>query len=66
MLVITRNSGEAFFIGDDIKIVIVRVKGKQVQIGIEAPKSVSIVREDVRHGKTPEGGAPRQDRKRTS
>lgn len=63
MLVITRNLGEAFFIGNDIKVVIVKVKGKQVQVGIEAPRSVSIVREDVRNAKTPAGGAPRQDRK---
>lgn len=63
MLVITRNLGEAFFIGNDIKIVIVKVKGKLVQVGIQAPKDISIVREDANE-QTSKSGAARQDRKR--
>lgn len=66
MLVITRKEGESFQIGTDIKIVIVKVKGKQVQVGIQAPKDVSIVREDARYGKAPEGRSASQDRKRSS
>lgn len=34
-------------IGDDIKVVIRRVEGNQVRVGIEAPKDVLILREEV-------------------
>jgi carbon storage regulator len=45
MLVITRRVEESITIGD-IVIKIVEVKGKQVRIGIEAPKEVTILRND--------------------
>lgn len=47
MLVLTRKLGESIAIDDDIKIVIVQVKGKQVRIGIEAPRDTKIHREEV-------------------
>ena len=47
MLVLTRKIGEQIVIGDDIKIKIVEVKGKQVRVGIEAPKSVEVNREEI-------------------
>jgi len=65
MLVITRTPGTVFYIGKDIKIVIVEVKGKNVRIGIEAPKDVSIVREE-NYGKTPKSGTTSKNSKRTS
>ena len=46
MLVITRKSGESILIGDDIRIVIVKT-GPAVRIGVEAPRDVSIVREEL-------------------
>lgn len=63
MLVLTRKAGEAIFIGEDVKIVIVQIKGGQVQIGIEAPKTVHIKREEITNGQAPTGGKARQNRK---
>ena len=47
MLVLTRKLGEKIQIGDDISIVIMEVKGKQVKLGIEAPSNIKIHREEV-------------------
>ena len=46
MLILTRKSGESITIGDDVKITVVEVKGKQVRIGIDAPRSYMIHREE--------------------
>lgn len=47
MLVLTRKLGESIAIDDDIKIVVVQIKGRQVRLGIEAPKDTKIHREEV-------------------
>jgi len=47
MLILTRKIGESINIGDDIKIQVLEIKGKQVRIGIQAPKQYSIHREEV-------------------
>ena len=47
MLVLTRKIGEAIAIDDDIKIVIVQIKGGNVRLGIEAPRNTKIHREEV-------------------
>ena len=47
MLILTRESGESITIGDDIKIQIIEIKGKQVRVGIEAPREYVIHREEV-------------------
>ena len=48
MLVLTRSVGERLFIQDGlIKIQVLEMKGNQVRIGIEAPKEISIHREEV-------------------
>ncbi len=47
MLILTRKVGECITIGDDIKIQVLEVKGKQVRIGIQAPKQYSIHREEI-------------------
>lgn len=47
MLVLTRKSGEGILIGDNIKVVVVEVKGNQVKLGIEAPADVTVYREEV-------------------
>ncbi|RMG66396.1 MAG: carbon storage regulator [Calditrichaeota bacterium] len=47
MLVLTRRLGESINIGDNIKITVVDIDGKQVKIGIEAPRDISIFREEV-------------------
>jgi len=47
MLILTRKSGETITIGDDIQIRVLGVKGGQVRIGIDAPRSVAVNREEV-------------------
>jgi carbon storage regulator len=47
MLVLTRKTGEAIQIGEDIEISVVSVKGDQVKIGINAPKNVEIHRKEI-------------------
>jgi carbon storage regulator len=47
VLVLTRKLGESIAIDDNIKIVVVQIKGKQVRLGIEAPKETKIHREEV-------------------
>ena len=47
MLVLNRKEGEGVIIDDNIKIVVLKVKGRQVKIGIEAPKDTKIAREEI-------------------
>jgi len=47
LLILTRKIGEAVAIGDDIQISIVEVKGTQVKLGIQAPKSIEVHREEI-------------------
>ncbi len=48
MLILTRRVGECIVIGDNVEVVVLAVKGNQVRIGVEAPKSVSVHREEVK------------------
>ena len=47
MLILTRRINETLNIGDDINITVLGIKGNQVRIGIDAPKEVSVHREEV-------------------
>ncbi|OFZ14145.1 MAG: carbon storage regulator [Bdellovibrionales bacterium GWA2_49_15] len=47
MLVLTRKLGESIAIDDHIKIIVIQIKGKQVRLGIKAPKETKIHREEV-------------------
>ena len=47
MLALSINANESIMIGNDIEITILEVKGEQVKIGINAPKSVPVYREEV-------------------
>ena len=47
MLVLTRKVGEGIAIGDDIRIVVMQIKGKQVRLGIKASSSTAVHREEV-------------------
>lgn len=47
MLILTRRVGETVMIGDDVVVTVLRVKGNQVRIGVDAPKSVSVQREEI-------------------
>ena len=47
MLILTRREGESVRIGEDITITVLRVKGSQVRLGVNAPKNVSVQREEI-------------------
>lgn len=47
MLILTRKQGESITIGDDIKVTVLGVYGRQVRLGVEAPLKVVVHREEV-------------------
>ena len=55
MLVLARAENETIRIGDDIEIVVVSIRGNRVRLGIKAPKSVTIDRQEVYESKKLEG-----------
>jgi len=47
MLILTRRVGESLMIGNEVTVTVLGVKGNQVRIGINAPKSVEVHREEI-------------------
>lgn len=47
MLILTRRVGETLMIGDDVTVTVLGVKGNQVRIGVNAPKDVSVHRQEI-------------------
>jgi carbon storage regulator len=47
MLILTRRVGEQLRIGEDVSVIVLEVRGNQVRLGITAPKSVTVHREEV-------------------
>ncbi len=47
MLILTRRVGETLMIGDELTVTVLGVKGNQVRIGVNAPKDVSVHREEI-------------------
>lgn len=47
MLILTRKTGEVIRIGDDIQIRVLSIKGYQVRIGIDAPRTLEVHREEI-------------------
>ena len=47
MLILTRRVGETVMIGNDVTVTILGVKGNQVRVGINAPKTIAVHREDI-------------------
>ena len=47
MLILTRRVGESLMIGDEVTVTVLGVKGNQVRIGVDAPKTVSVHREEI-------------------
>ena len=47
MLILTRRVGETLMIGDEVTVTVLGVKGNQVRLGVNAPKEVSVHREEI-------------------
>ncbi len=47
MLILTRRVGETLMIGDEVTVTVLGVKGNQVRLGVEAPRNVSVHREEI-------------------
>jgi carbon storage regulator len=47
MLILTRRPGETIIIGDNVKVTMLSVAGKQIRIGIDAPRDVTVHREEI-------------------
>ncbi len=47
MLVLTRKVGQSIAVGDDIRISVIEIRGRQVRLGVEAPEETPILREEV-------------------
>jgi carbon storage regulator len=68
MLILTRRVGETVMIGNDVTVTILGVKGNQVRVGISAPKTVAVHREEIyeriqreQKGDSNSQGAPRDN-----
>ena len=48
LLVLSRKQHQSLVIGDDIKITVLELKGNQVRLGIDAPDSIVVHREEIR------------------
>ncbi len=47
MLILTRRVGEALMVGDDVSITVLGIKGSQVRLGVNAPRTISVHREEI-------------------
>jgi len=56
MLILTRRVQEALLIGDDVTVTVLSVNGNQVRLGIDAPKSIPVHREEIYHRTKETGG----------
>lgn len=47
MLILTRRIGESIKIGDEVSITVLNTSGRQVRLGVDAPKSIAVHREEI-------------------
>ncbi|MBM4211888.1 MAG: carbon storage regulator CsrA [Gammaproteobacteria bacterium] len=61
MLILTRRVGETLVIGDNVRVTVLGVRGHQVRLGVDAPKEVSVHREEIYQRIINEGAATDED-----
>ncbi len=61
MLILTRRSGEAVIVGDNVRIAVLDIRGNQVRLGVEAPREVTVHREEVYRRIAEEQGSVTKD-----
>ena len=61
MLVLSRQRDESIVIGDDIVVTIVDIRGDKVRLGIEAPKTITVHRQEVYEAIQRENSSPSSD-----
>ena len=66
MLILTRRVGETLMIGDEVTVTVLGVKGNQVRIGVNAPKNVSVHREEIYERIKREHAAEAADQQKTN
>lgn len=59
MLVLSRKVQESLVIGPDVTVTVLAIRGQRIQLGIDAPRSVVVLREEI----VPTQGEPGEDRK---
>lgn len=47
MLILTRKVGEVLLVGDDVEITVLSIRGNQVKLGVNAPKEISVHRQEI-------------------
>jgi carbon storage regulator len=47
MLILTRRVGESLMIGDEVRVTILAIKGQQVRVGVQAPKTIAVHRKEI-------------------
>ena len=47
MLILTRKIGESILVGDNIRLVVLEIRGKQIRLGIDAPPDIVVLREEI-------------------
>lgn len=58
MLTLSRKVGQVIFVGDDIRITVVEIRGGSVTIGVDAPREIAVDREELRTRKLQEKTGP--------
>jgi carbon storage regulator len=66
VLVLSRRQGESIVIGNHVTITVLEVRGDQIRLGIEAPRSVSVHREEIYRRVQEENAAAVKSADRTS
>ncbi len=51
MLILTRRIGETLCVGDDVTVTVLGVKGNQIRLGVNAPKTIAVDRAEIRERK---------------